>query len=486
MHVNTLANALTFDEGPVIGIRHLQALLLFLAVCVNFLARNTVSVALVAMTNAASANPDFPEYDWTEAQRSYILSSFYWGYVVTQFPSGFLTRRFGTKIVLLIPTLTTGVFSCLTPYFISWGGWVAFCVLRVILGLSQGLIFPAILAHVAKWSPPKDRNKMGIIAYTGVACGLLLAMAISGLIAESSLGWPGIFYITAGICGIWCILWMFLAADNAPSSRLITPQERDYIERSLKRADGFHEKKIPVPWRAMLTSAPFYANLIVSSAQGWTSSMMNQQTPAYMHGVLEMDIKSNALFSALPYLAMWLTSFVFLAFADAAMSRKWMSLNVMRKSVNTVASWGPAAAQVGIGFLDKNQTEWAIALMTINSGLISGSGVGSVINTIDLSPNHSGTIMSITNASATVLSILTSLVAGVIVTDTSSRAQWQIVFGLTAAITFLGNLVYIIWGSTDVQPWDDVDFLKSSDAENNSNKFKQEKEELKALEGKTS
>ncbi|XP_034480104.1 putative inorganic phosphate cotransporter [Drosophila innubila] len=469
---------------PVIGIRHLQALLLFLAVCVNFLARNTVSVALVAMTDAASANPDFPEYAWTEAQKSYILSSFYWGYVVTQFPSGLLVRRFGTKIVLLIPSLTTGVFSCLTPYFISWGGWVAFCVLRVILGLSQGLIFPAILAHVAKWSPPKDRNKLGIVAHSGTACGLLLAMAVSGLIAESPMGWPGIFYVTTGICVVWCILWMFLAADNAPSSRLITREERDYIERSMQREDGFHKKKIPVPWRAIFTSPAFIALLTVSSSQGWTNSMMSQQTPAYMHGVLEMDIKSNALFSALPYLAMWLTSFVFLAFADVAMSRKWMSLNVMRKSVNTVASWGAAAALIGIGFLDKSQTEWAVALMTLKSALISGTGVGSVINTIDLSPNHSGMIMGITTASATILSVLTSLVVGVIVTDTSSRAQWQIVFGLTAAVFFVGNLVYIIWGSTDLQPWDAADFLKPRDVERNSDKSscKKEKEALQAIE----
>lgn len=48
------------SPGPLIGIRHLQALLLFLAIVVNYTARLSVSVAVVAITDAATTNPDFP------------------------------------------------------------------------------------------------------------------------------------------------------------------------------------------------------------------------------------------------------------------------------------------------------------------------------------------------------------------------------------------------------------------------------------------
>ncbi|XP_060657164.1 putative inorganic phosphate cotransporter [Drosophila nasuta] len=474
----------TADKGPIIGIRHLQATLLFLCICVNYIGRNNVSVALVAMTNAATTNPDFPEYDWTEVQKSYILSSFYWGYVITQFPAGFLVRRIGAKNVLMICTVMTTVLSALTPYFISWGGWEAFCVLRVSVGLSQGLMFPGLLAHIAKWSPPKDRNRIGVITYAGAACGLLLAMAISGLIAEGPMGWPGIYYITAGLCGVWCILWLVLAADNAPSSRWITRAECELIERSMQRTDGFHAQKIPIPWRAIWTSVPFYALLTVSASQSWSGSTMNQQTPAYMRGVLDMDIKSNALYSALPYLAMWGMSFVYLIIADLIMAKKWMTLNMMRKSLNTVSSWGPAALLVWIGFLDKEQTTLAIALMTIKSGIGAGDGLGSIITVIDMSPNHAGMVMAIVNGLSTILSLLTPLVVGVVVTDTSSRVQWQIIFGLTAAILFVGNLVYIIWGSTDLQRWDAVDFLKPRDVERSPSELKSSSKQAKDVPSK--
>ncbi|SPP75825.1 putative inorganic phosphate cotransporter [Drosophila guanche] len=458
-NLNTMT-AVAEQKGPPIGIRHLQALLLFLAIVANYIARLNVSVAVVAMTDAATTNLDFPEYDWTGAQKSYVLSSFYWGYIITQFPAGFLVRRFGAKSVLFIPTFATAILSALTPFCISWGGWKAFSVIRVVAGLFQGLIFPCIHEHLAKWSPPEDRNRLGVFAYSGADCGSVMAMAISGLIANSSMGWPGIFYVSAGICGVWCLLWLTLGSNHAPSSHLIGSRERDYIERSMRRQDGFHAQKIPIPWRAIWSSVPFYALLIVRSAQGWANSTMQLQTPSYMHGVLEMDIKSNALYSALPFLAMWCMSYVYLVFADVAMSRQWMSLTTLRKSINTVSYWGPAAALIGIGFLDKSQTSLAITLMTINAGLNAGSGIGSILTIIDMSPNHSGMLMAIVNGIGNIFPLLTPLLVGVIVTDMGSRSQWQIVFGLTAVVFFLGNLVYIIWGTTDQQAWDAEDYFK--------------------------
>lgn len=46
--------------GPVVGIRHLQALLIFIIITTIYLGRLNVGVSVVAMTNAESTNPDFP------------------------------------------------------------------------------------------------------------------------------------------------------------------------------------------------------------------------------------------------------------------------------------------------------------------------------------------------------------------------------------------------------------------------------------------
>ncbi|XP_054089962.1 putative inorganic phosphate cotransporter isoform X1 [Zeugodacus cucurbitae] len=455
---------------PWFGIRHLQALLIFFNIVVVYFSRINVSVSVVAMTNANTTNPDFPEYDWNEKHKSVIISSFYWGYIFTQFPGGYLSRRFGAKIVMFGSTICSAICCVLTPLLISLGGWQAYCAIRIIMGLAQGVIFPAIHQHLGKWSPQKERNFLGTISDCGTDCGIILSMGVSGLIATSSIGWPGISYVSGGACFVWCLIWLIFGYNNAPSARFITPEERAYIESDLLREDNFHQENISVPWLAIFTSVPLLSLLVVRCAQAWGSTTLQAEIPSYMAGVLNMNIKSNALFSALPYVVMFCLKFVYLFSADFVIAKRLLTLTVLRKVCNTCALWIPAGIMIGIGFLDEAQKTLAIVLMILNVGFNAGATIGSTLNTIDLSSNHAGVLMGIVNTIANFVPIVTPLLVGVIVTDEHDRTLWQIVFIIAAAIFFFGNLVYVIFGSALTQPWDAPNFLTRDNIENDLSK----------------
>ncbi|TMW41131.1 hypothetical protein DOY81_013789, partial [Sarcophaga bullata] len=53
---------------PMLGMRHMQAFLIFLNITVIYVSRLNIAVAVVAMTNAETTNPDFEEFDWTNEQ----------------------------------------------------------------------------------------------------------------------------------------------------------------------------------------------------------------------------------------------------------------------------------------------------------------------------------------------------------------------------------------------------------------------------------
>ncbi|XP_073845564.1 putative inorganic phosphate cotransporter [Musca autumnalis] len=457
------------DKGPIWGMRHMQALLIFLDIVVIYIGRLNIGVAVVAMTNAETTNPDFPEFDWNEKEISYILSSFYWGYVVTQFLGGALCKLFGAKLTMGLATFFSAVLSAVTPVAVTWGGWQAFCAIRVIQGLFQGMLFPCIHEHLAKWSPLQERNRLGALSHTGIECGTVLALGITGLIAEGSMGWPGISYVSGGLGFAWCILWFVFADNNATESRFIKDAEKIYIESSMEHAEDFHKKKIPVPWKAIFLSIPFNAQLLARCAEGWGLTTLQAQIPSYLHGVLGMEIKSNALFSALPFLAMWVMSYVYVLTSDILQRKKILTLTAIRKTINSCAFWIPAVGLIVIGFLSDENKTLAIALMTISVGANSGSTIGSSLNTIDLSPNHAGILMGIVNTIANFMPLISPLVVGVIVTDSSNRTQWQIVFAISAVIFFFGNLIYVIWGTAVTQPWDAEDFLLPKDAETSRN-----------------
>ncbi|XP_043643694.1 putative inorganic phosphate cotransporter [Drosophila teissieri] len=460
------------NTGPMIGQRHLQSFLLFLAIVVNYMAKFNAGVAVVAMTNADNANPNFPEYDWNEMERSYILSSFFWGYIMTQFMGGWLCRRYGARITMFVSTMGSALLVALIPWFVSWGGWQAYCGIRMAMGLFQGFLFPCIHAHLANWCPVQERNRLGALANTGIDCGTLVAMFASGLLAASSIGWPGIFYVSCGVGVLWCIVWWLFGANQPKDSKFIGEAELNYIETSINSSRKAEEAElkatgpIPVPWKAIWTSVPFWALMITRCCQSWGYSTLQTEMPAYMNGVLLMDMKSNALYSALPYFASWIMAFVYLIIADILLTRGIMSITGIRKSVNSIAFFVPAAALIGVSFLDSTQKTLAVVLMCTNVGINAGSTIGSTINTIDLSPNHAGILMGIVNTAANTVPILTPLLVGIIVKDDHDREQWQIVFIISAVIFCVGNIVYVTFGQMVNQPWDAPDFMDKQRSSN--------------------
>ncbi|XP_017053760.1 putative inorganic phosphate cotransporter [Drosophila ficusphila] len=469
------------NTGPVIGQRHVQAFLLFLSIVVNFMTKFNAGVAVVAMTNAENTNPNFPEYDWDEMERSYILSSFFWGYILTQFLGGWLCRRYGARLTMFVSTFGQAILAVLPPWFVSWGGWQAYCGIRMAMGLFQGFLFPCIHAHLANWCPVNERNRLGALANTGIDCGTLVAMFASGLLAASSVGWPGIFYVSCGVGIFWCILWLIFGANTPRESKFISEAELNYIETSIHSSHKLEEtipaKRIPVPWKAIWTSVPFWAFMIAKCAQSWGFSTLQTEMPAYMNGVLLMDMKKNALYSALPYLTSWIMAFVYLIIADILLTRNIMSITGIRKTVNSIAYFVPALALIGVGFLDSTQKTLAVVLMCANVGINAGSTIGMTINTIDLSPNHAGILMGIANTASNVIPIVTPVLVGIIVKDEHDREQWQVVFIISAVVFFVGNIIYVVFGQMVNQPWDAPDFL---DKERSSNL--QEEGNSKALE----
>lgn len=68
-----------------------------------------------------------------------ILSSFYWGYVLTHIPGGVLAEKFGGKYTLGLGILSTSVFTMLIPFVITItdGNWIWVTVFRVIVGFGE-------------------------------------------------------------------------------------------------------------------------------------------------------------------------------------------------------------------------------------------------------------------------------------------------------------------------------------------------------------
>ncbi|XP_017480484.1 PREDICTED: putative inorganic phosphate cotransporter, partial [Rhagoletis zephyria] len=231
------------------GIRHFETFLLFLALSVAYSLRVNLSMAIVAMTDKESANPDFEEFSWNEKTKSLLLSSFFWGYVITQVPGGALARKFGGKTTLLFGVLICSILAVLTPICARIGDWQLVCALRVAQGLCQGMVFPSTHTLLSQWAPIEDRGHFTTYCYSGSQFGTVVMIATSGVLASSSMGWPSIYYFSGGIGIVWAVIWFFWGAGSPADSKLISPEEKKFIEQSIGNSSSDdHSVPASVPW----------------------------------------------------------------------------------------------------------------------------------------------------------------------------------------------------------------------------------------------
>ncbi|XP_037952075.1 putative inorganic phosphate cotransporter [Teleopsis dalmanni] len=449
-------------QGPRFGVRHLQCFLVFCGLAVAYALRVNLSVAIVAMTDSNSTNPNFQEFDWNEGIKSYLLSSFFWGYVITQVPGGYLSYKYGAKYTFLFGVLICSCLAILTPFCAEIGDWPFVLVLRAAQGLCQGMIFPSTHTFLSKWAPAEERGRLVSYCYSGAQFGTVIMLFVSGYIASSWMGWPSIFY-TSGVAGIvWSIVWYMLSASTPADHPSITTNERRYIETSAqgRRLSDSEQARVlhNPPWLKILTSLPFLTLLLVHCANNWGFWTLMTEIPTFMKNILNVDIRNNGPLSALPYLVMCLLSFGFIILADVINGFNRMPLSFSRKFFNTLGQWVPMCALIGLGYITtgENMNTLAITLLTIAVGVNAATYLGFQANHIDLSPNFAGALMGITNCAANFISIIAPLSVGVIVTDETNPLQWRMIFYMSAAFYFLGNLLFIVFGRTNTQPWNHI------------------------------
>ena len=56
------------------------------------------------------------DIEWDKTTQGWVLSSFFYGYIITQVPGGWLSGRFGGKRVMLIGLFIFGLVTVVLPF----------------------------------------------------------------------------------------------------------------------------------------------------------------------------------------------------------------------------------------------------------------------------------------------------------------------------------------------------------------------------------
>uniref|UniRef100_A0AAY5K628 Sialin n=1 Tax=Esox lucius TaxID=8010 RepID=A0AAY5K628_ESOLU len=429
--------------------RYNLAILMFFGFAVVYGLRVNLSVAMVVMVNGTNVQPfctccfipsphthtqAVPQYSWDSPTQGLLLGAFFFGYLVTQIPGGYLSGHFGGTIFLGGGVLGTAALTLLTP--LAAKGF-----------LCDGVTFPAMMAMWACWSPPLERSRLITLSGAGANFGAFVALPLTGFICHS-LGWPAVFYMWGAGC-IWAVFWFFLVSDQPGTHPRISERERDYIIKSI----GKEVPKVSVwlPVLPMMLSVPLWATIVSQMCANWSYYTLLTSLPTYMDTVLHFDLRQNAFLSALPYLGAWGLSLISGVVADSLLEKELMSVTAVRKLFTLTGLLLPAVFLVAVGYSGCSGV-LAVTFLTLSTTIGGTSAAGVFINQIDIAPRYAGVLLGITNTFGTIPGVLAPIVTGYLTQD-QTLAGWRSVFCLSAGISAGGALIFTLFGSGKVQKW---------------------------------
>ncbi|OWF44378.1 Sialin [Mizuhopecten yessoensis] len=377
----------------------------------------------VCPTSAWSSQSQEGEFEWDKFLRGFLLGAFFWGYTIMQIPAGWLAERYGPRGTVFGGMLLVSTLTLLTP-LLARGSPYLLLVGRVLIGVGEAMMYPGAQVLWAKWAPPEERSRLVGFSFGGCQLGNALAFPVASLLCQYGFdgGWPAIFYVLGGMALIWTIVWLVCVRNTPAEKPGISDLEVRYIESSLgyvispKNSD---KKKHPIPWKAMLTSLPVWAILVANFCGNYGAYMLLTQMPTYMKEVLHFDIKSNGVFSMIPYIVFWIFVIIAAFFADFFISKNILSIEWTRKLCGSIGMFVPAIFLIAVGYMDCYHQIEAVALLTLSLAFCGFQFASFFVNHADIAPNYAGTIFGITNTGASVPGILAPYVVSSITQNVS-------------------------------------------------------------------
>ncbi|KAJ4428938.1 hypothetical protein ANN_25934, partial [Periplaneta americana] len=462
-------------------VRYLLCFMCFTGIVLNYSLKASMSVAIVAMVrhtyvpyhtvNVTMEKLDIcpirstditsyfhnGEFDWDEATQSHIMTAFFCGYVATQLLGGRLSELYGSKIVVGPGVFLTGMLSLLSPVAARLHV-VAFIIMRVLSGAASGVIIPSVQGMVAKWWLVKERTLVGGIIIASLPVSVIISQSMSGVMAEFG-GWPMIFYVFGGLSVLWCIPWIFIVYDTPESHPFISTEEKSSILASI----GSQEKEsLPVPWLAILTSLPMWANTIMTMGTTWIGETVLTQLPTYFSNVLHFNLSQSGISSALPFIALIITEVCSSLLSQWIQTKGYVSKLMAYHIFNTVPfgccidSFGVAICLLCVTLVgcDSIIIVLLMILLMATDGIYAG---GSLMNYLDLGSNYAGTLSGFMHTFTNMTGMLTPIVAGLFINGQETLTQWNKVFYVSIAVKLATYVVFLVFGSTESQPWNKPD-----------------------------
>ena len=387
--------------------RHATRLVLLVtaAVFVNYVDRGNLATATPLLQD---------ELKLSSTQLGVLLSAFYYGYVPFMPVMGWVTERYGAKIVFAGALAVWSIATLATGFV---GSFAALLGLRVLLGIGESAAFPCASKVLAQTVAPANLG----VANGVMSFGYLLGPAVGTLLGGYLMtlyGWRPVFVVFGLMSLLWIIPWLLARHDGVGVS-------------------GDAPEVASPPWSAILRQPALWGASIGHFASNYGYYFIVSWRPFYLVKARGFSIGSMALIASWAYLLNAVS-----ALTMGWLSDRWIrngnSPTVIYKSIMGVTHVVGIACMFGMVLLPETTSIAALFVFEIISGC-SYPGLFAIPQII-AGPAATGRWVGVQNAAGNVAGLVAPAITGILVDQTG---HFELAFALSAAVNVLGFIGWI-------------------------------------------
>jgi sugar phosphate permease len=241
-----------------------------------------------------------------------LLSSFFLAYAVAQVPSGWLSDRFGPRVMLTLYMVLWSLFTGLMGLAFTFG---MVLVLRLGCGMAQAGAYPTSGNLLSKWVPFSARGQASsLIALGGRLGGALapvftayLMVAFMALDLETLVGpeygavWRPVMLVYGAISLLVAAAFWAYFRDRPRDHPSCNAEEIDLIERGRPAgATSPHGRVGGLPWRYLLQSRSLWLSSVSQFGTNFGWVFLLTWLPRYLTEVHDVPVVQRGWMAGLP------------------------------------------------------------------------------------------------------------------------------------------------------------------------------------------
>jgi MFS family permease len=409
-------------------------ILLFLLSVVAYIDRISISVGAKSIQT---------EFHLSPVAMGYVLSAFFWSYLVCLVPAGILSDRYGPRVVV---GWCIAIWAAMTAAGGIASNLALLLLTRLGVGVGESVVFPAGGRVMREWTPATERGLASTIFIAGSYAGPAFGAALLAWIV-SSFGWRGGFF-AAGVVGLaFLLIWLVFYQRPEDAKWLDDAERQKIVNERNNRSEPSAATAEPLSMAALLRSKTMWSISLAHGCGIYSQYLYLTWLPTYLVNVRGLTILNAGFYTAMPYLAAAIVNVALGWFSDKTLTSAAASQGKRRELLAALKL--VSAVILLVPFV---QSTFAIMLIiTISLCTLSGtiSMHYALMNDLLRHQVNAGKASSLIAFGGNTFGLIAPIVTGYIIAGTGSY-NWA--FGVAGILLVLGAMLLLAWARDPIDP----------------------------------